>query len=1218
MADERSALAGLRLDYTQGPDHVWQRSPYHVDTLHSRTAGLLISGIEEARDIRLGSPIGVVVKGARGTGKTHLLGWAREQVQQRDGYFFLVGLLDARSFWDSVAVSVLQGLSRRREDGRTQLETFLLRLSSQVEMPAEVQAAALGKAPITREALDVFIQAVAAIDRELIRTCRDTLRALVLRASSDFNAQDIAEAYLTCGAEEVPGEWAQWGIRQVTKSTQEFVQEISYLLALTGPIVIAVDQIDMLVAQYGIRSEHAEQDWRGTLLIEHVAHGLMSLREYTRRTLTIVSCLPDTWELIVRHATDTVQDRFRTAVQLGVLPDAETAAQLVERRFAAKYESIGYTPPYPTWPIKPSVFAEAVNRTPRALLKQIDDHIRSCLLSGEIREMESLAGSAPDQGQRPTGVPGRVERAWLALDERFASLRAAADVTGATNPATEDATMPKLLAAGLEAWVAALGEAGNDFSQDPEPGTNPPLHARLRRNLDDSTEDQVHWAFRAIAATNARAVMTRLRKAAVEAGLAADVPKRRLFILRNAPWPSGPKTREVVTRFMAEGGRVLTYAEDDLKILAALRDLIAENPPHLRSWFASRNPAQHVGFLREALGSWTDPQPPAAAGPLPPPPPGKPQGGLGPVGRQALGEVGDLLSESQHAAQGADGAPPVRPIAIPPNSFAPTGDWRPSGLLDSSTGEPRLGGPRGPQLSDSAVPYGSPGGSAQPRTGGSFPSSTNGAASPYGNLPRLSDPAPSPPGHRADAQPGGSPGHQGGVRPPHASSAPASHLPTPHAADAAHSATSQGAAPAPAAAPTTPAEANAGPRVTVGTVLPSGPPVTVPLQALRKHVVIFAGSGSGKTVLIRRLVEECALHGVSAIVLDPNNDLARLGDPWPAPPPQWGPGDAARADEYLAGTDVVIWTPRRSMGRPLAFQPLPDFASVADHPDEFREAVDVAVATIAPRAKLGGNTGKAERGRAVLREAIAHYGRRGGGDLRGLIDLLTYLPEGVSSLDGAEKIAADISQTLTAAIVNDPLFGGEGTPVDPGILLTPPPGKRARISVINFIGLPEDDQRQSFVGQLQMALFAWIKKHPASDRPLGGLLVMDEAQTFAPAGATTPCTWSTLALATQARKYGLGLIFATQAPKSLHNRIPGNAATQFYGLLNSPVQIEAAREMARAKGGDVPDISRLTTGQFYVAPEGRRPTKVRTPLCLTHHPPSPLTTEEVIARANRS
>ncbi len=68
-----------------------------------------------------------------------------------------------------------------------------------------------------------------------------------------------------------------------------------------------------------------------------------------------------------------------------------------------------------------------------------------------------------------------------------------------------------------------------------------------------------------------------------------------------------------------------------------------------------------------------------------------------------------------------------------------------------------------------------------------------------------------------------------------------------------------------------------------------GLPVSVELEALRKHVAIFAGSGSGKTVLIRRIIEECAIQGVSSIVLDTNNDLARLGDAWPEEPSALGP-----------------------------------------------------------------------------------------------------------------------------------------------------------------------------------------------------------------------------------------------------------------------------------------------------------------------------------------
>jgi len=390
--------------------------------------------------------------------------------------------------------------------------------------------------------------------------------------------------------------------------------------------------------------------------------------------------------------------------------------------------------------------------------------------------------------------------------------------------------------------------------------------------------------------------------------------------------------------------------------------------------------------------------------------------------------------------------------------------------------------------------------------------------------------------------------------------------------------------------------------------------VSLDLAVLSKHTVLFAGTGSGKTVLLRRVIEESALQGVSAIVLDPNNDLARLGDGWPEPPEEWSAQDAQRAAEYLAETDVVVWTPRRQSGRPLTFRPLPDFAAVKDEPDDLDAAIDAAAGAIAPRVVSSGR--KAEEETAVLREALRYYAKSGASDLAGFVDLLDELPEDITLLRNAGATAATLAQRLRVAQINDPLFAGEGEPVDPGILLTPPSGKRARVSVISMIGLPDPAQRQGFVNQLQMALFSWIKQHPARDRPLSGLLVMDEAQDLVPSGKVTACSESTRRLVAQARKYGLGLLFATQAPKALHNQIPGNAATQFYGRLSSPVQIGAAREVAKAKGGDVPDIARLTRGQFYVGTDGTKFIKTATPMCLSYHPAAPLTEEEVITRAH--
>ncbi|MEV4724527.1 ATP-binding protein [Micromonospora humida] len=1086
---EHAALAALRLDWAPVPDDVWRPSPFHVEGLHTAVVRDVLAGVADARNSADSSPIGLVLQGQRGSGKTHLLGWIRQQVQQQGGYFFLVGLLDARGFWDSVLAAVLDGLSRPVPGSESQLRLVLRRLSSLVGAPRSARRAVMGDTELTRAALDAFVEGLAGHASHVARVCGETARALALSASEDVAHREVAENYFTSGEEGEPGERSAWGMRRAPRDAQRIVQEISWLLALTGPSVIAVDQIDTLIAQSVAAGDvlhgrpGAQDDPEQAAVHARIADGLMSLRQLTRRTLTLVACLPNSWTIIRSRTVDTVSDRFRVAPRLTTIHDAALARQIVERRFAVRFAERGFVPPYPSWPVRPEAFAQAEQMTPRDLLIDIDRHVRDCVAAGEVRELTRLGDPTQPRPRDPHAAPVTDLEPF---DTRFAQLRTEADVSGPLTRDGEDTLVPVLLAAGLTAWVMERGESGGSFSVDPPPSAQPPLHARLRLTLDEATEDQVHWCFRAVSEEHhAIAALARLRKACTVAGLDARVARRKLFLLRNGAWSSGAKTRQAITAFTQAGGTILPLDHEDLRILGALRVMLAESPVEIRDWLAARRPTRNLTVLRQALAS-----------------------------------VADWLS----AAPGDD----------PTGSAVRTDHTGPVISGPTETGPAETGQVETPPVETPPVDAGTPGWRA----------------------PWLVDPQP-----------------VGGEE--------------------------------------------SGPHLTVGYDHRTGAPVSLSLEALRKHTTLFAGSGSGKTVLIRRILEECALAGVSAIVLDPNNDLARLGDGWPEPPPQWRAGDAEKARDYLAGTDVRVWTPRRSSGRPLSFQPLPDFRAVRDDPDEFHEAVEAAVASLAPRAQLTGRTNKVHLGLAVLRKAVEHYGRLGGSRVQGLIDTLADLPDGLLDIDGADKIGVGIAQSLAAAMVNDPLFGGEGSPMDPGLLLTPEPGARARISVISLVGLPSDEARQGFVNQLQMALFAWIRKHPANDRPLLGLLVMDEAQTFAPSGAMTPCTQSTLALAAQARKYGLGLIFATQSPKGLHNRIPGNAATQLYGRLNSPIQMEAAREMAKAKGGDVADISRLTTGEFYLAAEGGAPVKIRTPLSLSHHPRSPLTVEEVLDRARR-
>jgi hypothetical protein len=110
------------------------------------------------------------------------------------------------------------------------------------------------------------------------------------------------------------------------------------------------------------------------------------------------------------------------------------------------------------------------------------------------------------------------------------------------------------------------------------------------------------------------------------------------------------------------------------------------------------------------------------------------------------------------------------------------------------------------------------------------------------------------------------------------------------------------------------------------------------------------------------------------------------------------------------------------------------------------------VEALAPRLRANKATSKAEHEKAVLRQTLEFFGRRKGSDLDDFVSLLSELPEAASDLVRAAVVASDLADRLRVVRVNDPLFGGSGQAVDPGVLLTPPEGKRARVSVISLIG----------------------------------------------------------------------------------------------------------------------------------------------------------------------
>ena len=407
----------------------------------------------------------------------------------------------------------------------------------------------------------------------------------------------------------------------------------------------------------------------------------------------------------------------------------------------------------------------------------------------------------------------------------------------------------------------------------------------------------------------------------------------------------------------------------------------------------------------------------------------------------------------------------------------------------------------------------------------------------------------------------------------------------------------------------------------LGRKIPGDSPLTMPLVLLDKHTVILAGAGSGKTVLLRRLVEEAAILGTPAIVIDCANDLSSLGQARPQTPESWTADDHAKAQQYHANTEVVVWTPGCGNGNPLVLDPIPDFAAMAADNDELTAAINMTCESLRPILAPGKGE-IAEKKGGILLAALRYFAKQGFRTLEDLAALLSDLPpEAGLGLQKEAQLACNIAGLLKVHMAKDPLLQTRGAALDPALLFGDVPGgDKVRISVISLIGLPALEMQRKFLNQLAMTLFAWIKKHPAPQgRPLRGLLAIDEAKDFVPSVGNTACKDSLKQLTAQARKYGLGLIYATQHPKDIDNALVNNCATHFYGSVNAPAAIDTIKGLIHQKNGHGADIAMLPKGRFYVHNSDagmKAPQKVQVPLCLSYHRP-PLDAYEIATLAQK-
>ena len=356
------------------------------------------------------------------------------------------------------------------------------------------------------------------------------------------------------------------------------------------------------------------------------------------------------------------------------------------------------------------------------------------------------------------------------------------------------------------------------------------------------------------------------------------------------------------------------------------------------------------------------------------------------------------------------------------------------------------------------------------------------------------------------------------------------------------------------------------------------------------HAVCVGMTGSGKTGLCLALLEEAAIDGIPAIIIDPKGDLGNLmltfpslkGEdfqPWineddarkkglaPADYAKvqaelWTKGlagwqqDGARIQRLRDAADVAIYTPGSNAGLPVSI--LKSFsapaADVLEDAELLRERISTTVTSLLGLLAIEADPIQSRE--HILLSTILDQTWRNGEDLdlAGLIHAIQSPPVqkiGVMAVDAffpskdRFALAMKLNNLLAA-----PGFQAwlEGEALDIQSLMYTSAGK-PRLAIFSIAHL-NDAERMFFVTLLLSQMVGWMRAQSGTTS-LRALLYMDEIFGYFPPVANPPSKLPLMTLLKQARAFGLGVVLATQNPVDLDYKGLANTGTWFIGRLQT-------------------------------------------------------------------
>lgn len=362
-------------------------------------------------------------------------------------------------------------------------------------------------------------------------------------------------------------------------------------------------------------------------------------------------------------------------------------------------------------------------------------------------------------------------------------------------------------------------------------------------------------------------------------------------------------------------------------------------------------------------------------------------------------------------------------------------------------------------------------------------------------------------------------------------------------------------------------------------------------QDLTTHMVITGMTGSGKTGLGIILLEEAALKGIPAILIDPKGDLTNhllhFPDflptdfaPWvdadaakregqtveqaaEAAAASWKKGtersgiDRARMEKLAKSVDYAIYTPGSDSAIPVSIlsslkAPVIDWA---ENKEMLRESISSTVTALLELVGFKDIDPVRSREHILMSNIFETAWSKGEDlDLESLILQVQNPPFEKLGVFAISKFYPEKDRFELAMLLNNfiaaPSFEGwlEGQPLDIQSLLYSPDGK-PKHSVFYLAHLA-DAERMFFVTLLYSAIETWMRTQSGTS-DLRALIYFDEIVGYLPPVANPPSKPIILRMLKQARAFGVGLVLSTQNPIDLDYKALSNAGTWIIGKLQT-------------------------------------------------------------------